>query len=83
MSKNLEFDFKTNIWDRKSRLAALCDQFMKAEVWYNENLKPGQIVLNQGKNSTEVPVLYMELELMDDELEFVKTALKNEFNRRF
>ncbi len=89
MARNVEFDFKENIWDQKSRFAALCDQFMKAEVWYHENLKPTQEIFtntahtHQGSTLGKCPVLYVELELMGDEIEFIKTALAHEFNRRF
>jgi hypothetical protein len=82
--RNVEFDIKENLFSQKARFDAIVSQFFKAYVWYHENLKPTEAILKQTeKKEGSVPVLYMELELTGDELEFIRTALVNEIRRRF
>jgi hypothetical protein len=80
--KNIEFDFKHDLFDKKTKYMAITEQLFKAYVWYHENLKHTEGTL-VGLDAGKVPVLDMTLELTGDELEFMSTALKNEFRRRY
>lgn len=85
----IEFDFKYNPFDAKTRMKAIVDQINKAYIWLSENVAISQQVQSDtantviGSNLNKVPVMDITLEVTADELRFIRDALRNQYNREF